>query len=86
MKPQTGILLRLLGFLVEISCAAILMKTRGAESKVAGMPLETLLYVGFAIGLMMVIAGLTLVPKKSRKGRPSIPDLDLGAGRDPNPY
>ena len=84
MKPQTGILLRLLGFLVEIGCAVVLMRTRGQDYRIAGIRLETLLYLGFAVGLMMVVLGLTMVKRPTRKGRATIPDLDLGADRDPN--
>ncbi len=61
MKPETGIVLRLVGPLIEIVCAAILMKTWGEGRTVAGIRLESLLFVGFAVGLAMVIAGLTMV-------------------------
>ena len=87
MKPQTGILLRLLGPLIEIVCAAVFARTWGEGRKVAGVPLETVLMIGFGLGLMMVVAGLTMARPPTRKGRPPIRDIDLDldrAERDPN--
>lgn len=69
MKPETGIVLRLVGPLIEIVCAAILMKTWGEGRTVMGVRLETLLYLGFAVGLGLVIAGLTLV-RRPQPARP----------------
>jgi hypothetical protein len=85
LKPQTGILLRMLGPLIEIVCAAIMAKTWGEGRTVAGIRLETLLMIGFGVGLMMVVAGLTMARPPVRRGRAPIRDLDLDrADRDRN--
>ena len=70
MKPQTGLVLRLLGPLIEIACAAVLMKTWGQRRTVLGMPIEPLLMTGFALGLGLVIAGLTMVKRTQPARRP----------------
>ncbi len=70
MKPQTGMLLRLLGPLIEITCAAILVRVWGEGRTIGGVAVEPLLMFGFAVGLAMVIAGLTLVKKPSTLRRP----------------
>lgn len=70
MKPETGMTLRLLGPLIEITCAAILVRTWGEGRTIAGIAIEPLLMVGFAIGLAMVVAGLTMVKRPSSLRRP----------------
>jgi len=81
MKPQTGIVLRLLGPLIEVVCAAILIKTWGEGRIVAGVRLESILMAGFFAGLMMVVAGLTMVKKPVSRAKPSALDLDLDRDR-----
>jgi hypothetical protein len=71
MRPQTGLLLRMLGPLIEILCVAGLLSTRGQGRTIAGMPLDYLFYAGLALGLGMVIAGLTLVRRPRRVERPT---------------
>lgn len=71
MRPETGLLLRMLGPLIEILCVGGLLSTRGQGRAVAGMPLEYLFYAGLAVGLAMVIAGLTLVKRPRRVQRPT---------------
>lgn len=73
MKPQTGMVLRLVGPLIEIVCAAILMKTWGEGRTVLGFRLESLLMAGFGLGLAMVIAGLTMVKRTAKVRRPTEP-------------
>lgn len=70
MKPETGMTLRLVGPLIEIVCAAILMKTWGQGRTVAGVPIEPLLMAGFVLGLGMVVAGLTMVRRAQPARRP----------------
>ena len=70
MKPGTGIVLRLLGPLIEVVCAAILVKTWGEGRTFAGVRLEIFLLLGFALGLGMVIAGLTMVKRTHAVKRP----------------
>lgn len=74
MKPSTGRFLRLLGPLIEIVCLALLFAYPGEGTFIAGVPLRYLYYAGFVIGLMMVIAGLTLVKRVQPSKRPSIQD------------
>ena len=81
MKPQTGILLRMLGPLVQLICAAILMKTWGDGRTFLGITLESLLMLGFFVGLLMVVAGLTMVRKPGRPAKPSALDIDLDRDR-----
>ena len=78
MKPETGILLRLLGPLLQIICAAMLLRTWDDERTFAGIPLKSLLMLGFFVGMCMVVAGLTLVKRRARTRRTSN-DLDLDA-------
>ena len=82
MKPQTGILLRLLGPLVELICAAILMQTWGEGRTVLGLPVESLLMLGFLVGLTMVVAGLTMVKRPPSRREPTPLDLNLDLDRD----
>lgn len=70
MKPETGMILRLVGPLIEIVCAAVLMKTWGQGRTVAGLPIEGPLLAGFAVGLAMVVAGLTMVKRTQPARRP----------------
>lgn len=70
MNPRTGILLRLLGPLIEIACAATLMKTWGQGRTFAGVRLESLLMLGFLVGFSMVVAGLSLVRRTHPTRRP----------------
>jgi hypothetical protein len=81
MKPQTGIVLRLLGPLIEVVCAAIMIKTWGQGKTVLGMQLDSLLMAGFFVGLLMVVAGLTMVKKPGGRAKPPA-DLDLNLDRD----
>lgn len=72
MKPETGLLLRLVGPLIEVVCVALLLRYRGQGRQVLGLPLEQVLMAGLLIGLALVIAGLTLVrrpPPSRRKPR-----------------
>lgn len=70
MKPQTGMILRLVGPLIEIACAAVLVRTWGQGVTVGGTPIEPILMLGFVVGLSMVVAGLTMVRKPSSLRRP----------------
>jgi hypothetical protein len=72
MKPSTGLLLRLLGPLIQLLCVALLIAYPGEGVFIAWLPLRYLYYAGFAVGLMMVIAGLTLVKRVQPAQRPTI--------------
>jgi hypothetical protein len=75
MNTTTGLLLRLLGPLLEVVCLVLLFAFPAAE--VAGLPLRYILYGGIGLGLAMVVAGLTLVRRgRPARRRPSKDDLD----------
>lgn len=59
MSLPVGVTLRLLGPLVEVACLAMLRRWGGRDLSVAGVPVEYPLYGGMALGLAMVVAGLT---------------------------
>jgi len=70
MNSQTGLILRLVGPLIEIACVLLLNRHGGRGLTVfGGVPVEYPLYVGLASGLALVVAGLTLV-RRPRDPRP----------------
>jgi hypothetical protein len=66
---ETGLLMRMLGPLIEVICLVLLFSFPGEGREIAGLPLRPFLYGGIAFGLVLVIAGLTLV----RRDVPSRP-------------
>jgi hypothetical protein len=66
---ETGLLMRVLGPLIEVICLVLLFSFPGEGRDIAGLPLRPFLYGGIAFGLVLVIAGLTLV----RRDVPSRP-------------
>jgi len=74
MKPQTGLILRLLGPMLELACAWGLSRVHGRGITVARLPAEWLLFAGLALGLAMVVAGLTLVRRTARSKPPRLDD------------
>jgi hypothetical protein len=86
MKPyQVGIILRLLGPLIEIVSVIGFVQFRGRDARVGGVPVESLCFAGFGLGLVLVVAGLSLTAfrPRRRKTRPRF-TLDLGPD-EPNP-
>ncbi len=77
MKPQTAILLRVIGPVIEIVCAVAWIKTRGQDYRVAGVRLETFLMTGFGLGLGMVVAGLVMARRPGSKSKRSVPPLNF---------
>ena len=58
-SSPVGLLLRLVGPLIEVACLILLQRWGGRERTVAGLPVEYPLYAGMAIGLALVVLGLT---------------------------
>lgn len=79
MRQETGFLLRLIGPLIEIVCVLLWIKYRGQGIRYAGVPLETLLFIGVGVGLAMVILGLLASRKRgSARGKYSRTGADDG--------
>ena len=70
MSPATGALLRMGGMLIELICASLFVATRGHGRTIAGLPLESLLFAGFGVGLATWLAGVTLVRRPGPARRP----------------
>jgi hypothetical protein len=69
MKPSTGIVLRLVGPLIEIVCIMLIFALPAREIRIGGVRLLDILYGGIGFGLLLVIAGLTLVQRQPRSRR-----------------
>jgi len=74
---ETGLLLRMLGPLIEVICLVLLFSFPGEGRRIAGLPLRPFLYGGIALGVVLVIAGLTLarreVPSRPHDPEPADP-------------
>lgn len=66
---ETGLLMRMIGPLIEVVCLILLFAFPGEGRRLAGLPLRPFLYGGIAFGLVLVIAGLTM----ARRDVPSRP-------------
>jgi hypothetical protein len=64
---RIGLVLRLIGPVLEIACIGLLLGNFGRGRSVFGQPIEPLLYLGVALGLAMVALGLGL--SSHRPGR-----------------
>ena len=60
MKPDAGMVLRVLGPLVEVVCIITLLRIRGRSVTILGVSVEQVCYLGVIAGLTMVVAGLFL--------------------------
>ena len=67
MNARTGMILRLLGPLIEVACLIVLLRVRDQGRQVFGVPVEYLLYVGLGLGLTLVVVGRALVRPRSRR-------------------
>jgi hypothetical protein len=69
MSPRTGLTLRLLGPLIEVVCLILWVRHRDQGRTILGVPVEYPLYAGIAVGLAMVVVGLTFVRPAARRPR-----------------
>ena len=69
MSAETGLVLRLGGFMIEAICAIALMKVRGQGKTVAGLPAEYPLIAGLAVGFVAWAAGLIASRWHRRRAR-----------------
>jgi hypothetical protein len=78
---ETGLLLRVLGPLIEVICLVLLFSFPGEGRDIAGLPLRPFLYGGIVFGLVLVIAGLTLarreVPSRPYRKEPAEPEDEV---------
>jgi hypothetical protein len=70
MRPETGLALRVIGPLIEVACLVLIFAFPGRRPVFAGMPLDTVLYAGLALGFAMVVVGLTMVRHPPQPSRP----------------
>lgn len=63
---RMGLLLRLMGPLIEVVCVAALLRWGGQGVTVLGRPVEPLLYGGLGLGLALVVVGLILSTRRVR--------------------
>jgi len=66
---RIGMVLRLLGPLIECLCLIVLMRSGNRGNTFLGLPIEPFLYAGLACGLVMVIVGLLLSRSAARHPR-----------------
>ena len=61
---STGLILRLVGPLIQLACFGLLQKRGGQGRTLLGVDLEYWLFGGFGVGLVMVILGITVFRKR----------------------
>ena len=60
MSSPAGLVLRLLGPLLQVACFAALMRWGGQGRSVAGVAVDHWCFAGFGVGLVLVVLGLTV--------------------------
>ena len=68
-RRRVGLVLRLLGPLVECLCLIALMRYGNRGRIFLGLPIEPFLYAGLACGLALVIVGLLASRSAARRPR-----------------
>jgi hypothetical protein len=71
MSQRTGLILRLLGPLIEVVCLILLIRDRDRGRTILGVPVEYPLYVGLGVGFALVVVGLTFARPATRRPRDS---------------
>ena len=72
MKPDTGMILRLLGPLIEIISLMTLLRNRGQDVRILSIPVEQVCYLGIIIGFTFVVVGLFLSQLRRERNRPRL--------------
>ena len=67
MRSNLGVVLRLAGFAIEAGCAIPLMTVRGKGRTFVGLPAETWLYAGLALGFVIWMAGMIATRIEARR-------------------
>lgn len=83
MSRNLGLLLRLVGPLIQLLALMVYLEYRGRGARFLGAPVETLCLIGIGLGLILVVLGLILSMRRGqRRRRP--PSLELRLGSDKN--
>jgi hypothetical protein len=72
VKHSTGLVLRLLGPLIQLACMAGLARYWRRGATLFGQPVEHYFLAGFFIGLCLVIVGIALTRRVRPTRRPPI--------------
>lgn len=70
MSSQTSTILRMMGLIIEVACAAIMIKVRGEGRLFLGISAETVLMCGFGVGFVMWAMSRTMVKRRKPTQRP----------------
>lgn len=81
MSRNLGLLLRLIGPLIEILALMTYLEYRGRGVRFLGASVEMLCFIAIGLGLCFVLVGLALSNRRPRKRPPSF-RLDLGSEGD----
>lgn len=65
-RTQIGLLLRLIGPLIQLACVALLLRSDLATRPFAGIPSRSWLFGGFFLGFALVVVGLFLSRRPRR--------------------
>jgi hypothetical protein len=76
-RHATGLMLRMLGPVVEIIGIILFLGGRGRRANVLGLPQGVLGLVLIGVGLVMVVVGLGLSMGRRRRREPTDRDADL---------
>ena len=69
MRGEMGLILRLGGFLIEAACAITLIGVRGKGRTIAGLPIESPLYLGLGLGFLVWTGGMIATRLAMRRAR-----------------
>lgn len=79
MSRSLGLVLRLVGPLIQFLALFAYLEYRGRGARLLGVPVESLCFTAIGLGLLLVLAGLALSYHRPRpRSRARTFDLDLG--------